>query len=103
MSKNLKMCTLLGCYGKILPEKQLLFCECYYNEDLSLAEIAENEGISKQGVRDAIKRAELKLLSTEKCLGIVEKSEKLKELADRCRKSNDESHFEKLFEAIDNL
>ncbi len=103
MSKNLKMCTLLDCYGKLLSEKQRIFADCYYNEDLSLAEIAENEGITKQGVRDSIKRAENQLEDVELKLGIVRKSETLKKLARICREKSTEENFIKLFEAIDNL
>ena len=55
--------------------------ELYYNEDLSLSEISENEGITRQGVRDQIKRAEMQLLSLEEKCGYCEKFLKLKELA----------------------
>lgn len=103
MSKNLKMCTLLDCYGKLLSDKQRIFAECYYNEDLSLAEIAENEGITKQGVRDSIKRAEVQLEEVEQKLGLVRKSEALKALARICREDASETNFGKLFDAIDNL
>ena len=103
MAKNLKMCTLLGCYGGILSDKHRLFMECYYNEDLSLTEIAENEGLTRQGVRDAIKRAEQQLLEMEEALCIVRKSNNLKNLARCCREENTESNFNELFEAIDNL
>lgn len=103
MSKNLDICLLLACYGGLLPEKQRYFTECYYCDDLSLAEIAENEGITKQGVRDAVKRAEIKLLEIEETIGIVKKSAKLKELADNCRICNNEQNFLSLMEAIDNL
>ena len=103
MSKNLKMCTLLDCYGKLLSDNQRVFAECYYNEDLSLAEIAENEGITKQGVRDSIKRAEAQLEEVEHKLGIVRKSKALKELARTCRQDATENNFAKLFDAIDNL
>lgn len=58
MEKNLKYSALLSVYGALLTEKQLATMEYYYDEDLSLGEIAENTGISRQGVRDFIKRAE---------------------------------------------
>lgn len=58
MEKNLKYSALLSIYGALLTEKQLATMEYYYDEDLSLGEIAENTGISRQGVRDFIKRAE---------------------------------------------
>ena len=55
--KNLAYSVLLDFYGSVLTEKQRLILTEYYDEDLSLAEIAENMGITRQGVRDAIKHA----------------------------------------------
>ena len=73
MAKNLDMAVLLDFYGEMLTVKQRDFLEYYYDEDLSLSEIAENEGITRQGVRDAIKRAEGQLLDMEKRLGHVKR------------------------------
>ena len=53
-----RMAMLFDFYGDLLTERQREFYDLYYNEDLSLAEIAENYGISRQGVRDVIVRAE---------------------------------------------
>ena len=58
MAKNMKVALLLDFYGDLLTEKQRDSLEFYYNDDLSLGEIAANLGISRQGVRDNIKRAE---------------------------------------------
>ena len=52
--------------------------EYYYNDDLSLAEIAENVGITRQGVRDSIKRAEIQLLEMEERLGLVRRFNEMK-------------------------
>ena len=57
-NQTYRMTMLLDFYGEILTQRQREFFDLYYNEDLSLAEIAENYGISRQGVRDAIVRAE---------------------------------------------
>ncbi len=73
MAKNLEISNLLDFYGEMLTEKQRDFLDYYYNEDLSLSEIAENEGITRQGVRDAIKRAEAQMLDMESKLGLFEK------------------------------
>ena len=56
--KPLEMSLLFDFYGETLTEKQRELFDLYYNEDLSLAEIAEHAGITRQGVRDSIKRAE---------------------------------------------
>lgn len=68
------MSVLCDIYGKLLPEKQRDALELYYNEDLSLAEIAEQTGISRQGVRDQIKHAEGLLEYYEKSLELHKKS-----------------------------
>lgn len=56
MAKNLEITVLYDFYGDLLTEKQQEVIELYYNEDLSLAEIAALSGITRQGVRDSIKR-----------------------------------------------
>ena len=71
MAKILEISLLLDFYGDMLTEKQREVIECYYNEDLSLSEIADNQGITRQGVRDSIKRAEFQLLDMEERLGLA--------------------------------
>lgn len=78
MAKNLEVSFLLDFYGEMLTRKQHDFLVYYYDEDLSLSEIAENEGITRQGVRDAIKRAENQLFEMESRLGLAAKFEELK-------------------------
>lgn len=74
MSKDLYYSTLLDVYGKTLNKRQLDVMVAYYNEDLSLSEIAANMQISKQGVRDIIKRAETHLMQLEMQLLFIEKA-----------------------------
>ena len=69
MAKDLELCTLLDFYGPFLSEKQRNLLHHYYNEDLSLSEIAENESITRQGVRDLIKRGEIQLKKYEEECG----------------------------------
>ena len=73
MAKNFEVAVLLDLYGEMLTEKQRDFLGHYYNDDLSLSEIAENEGITRQGVRDAIKRAEAQLFEMEEKIGLQKK------------------------------
>ena len=80
--KNLKISLLLDFYGGILTDKQLDALELYYNEDLSLAEIAQHTKITRQGVRDAIKRGETILLDMEDKLGFYEKYHDLDDRVD---------------------
>ena len=69
MAKDLSISALLDFYGPFLSEKQRNLLHHYYNEDLSLSEIAENEQITRQGVRDLIKRGELQLKKYEEECG----------------------------------
>ena len=73
MAKNLEISFLLDFYGDLLTSKQREVIEYYYNDDLSLAEIADNEGITRQGVRASIKRAEAQLLEMEQRLGLAKR------------------------------
>ncbi|MDO5126109.1 MAG: putative DNA-binding protein [Ruminococcus sp.] len=72
MSKNLEISVLLDLYGQLLTKKQFDMLDFYYNDDLSLAEIAEQYHISRQGVHDSIKRGEELLLSYENVLHLSE-------------------------------
>ena len=71
--KDMTFSVLLDYYGPVLTEKQRAILTEYYDQDLSLAEIAENYGITRQGVRDAIKHGEATLTELEKNLGYAEK------------------------------
>ncbi len=79
MAKDLQVALLLDYYGALLTDKQRDFISLYYDEDLSLSEIAENEGITRQGVRDSIKRAETLLFEMEEKLGFAKRLESLDE------------------------
>lgn len=68
MEKFEQMAVLLDIYGELLTQKQKNVMDEYYNYDLSLQEIAENVGISKQGVHDLMKRAEHSLLKADEKL-----------------------------------
>ena len=71
MNKDLNISILMDFYGNLLTKKQLDALDMYYNSDLSLSEIAEETGISRQGARDAIKRGEKQLLEFEEKLGLA--------------------------------
>ena len=71
--KNLTLGYLLDFYGELLPERKRSVMDMYYNEDLSLSEIAAEVGISRQGVRDIIKKSEEELLFYENKLGLAKR------------------------------
>ena len=72
-NQTYRMTMLFDFYGELLTERQKEFFDLYYNEDLSLAEIAENAGISRQGVRDVIVRAEAVLTELEDKTGLIKR------------------------------
>ena len=73
MEKNVKVSILCQIYGKLLTKKQFEIITDYYDNDLSLSEIAENNQITRQAVRDIIKKSEKKLYELEEELSFMEK------------------------------
>ncbi|WP_066647577.1 YlxM family DNA-binding protein [Christensenella timonensis] len=71
--KDLKLSLYYDFYGEFLTQKQASVFALYYNDDYSLAEIAQECGISRQGVLDTLRRAQVKLEDMERKLGLVEK------------------------------
>ncbi len=71
---SIKISILLEIYGELLTDKQYHLLNDYYNKDLSLAEIAENENITRQAVRDNLKKGERKLFYFEEKLCIMKKN-----------------------------
>ena len=82
MPKNLEYSVLLDCYGELLTEKQRETLDYYYNEDLSLSEISEIVGTSRQGVMDIIKRSEQQLNAFEQKLGLKLRFKSIDEAVD---------------------
>lgn len=74
-----RMALLFDFYGDMLTDRQKEFYDLYYNEDLSLAEIAENYGITRQGVRDVIVRGEAILTELEEKTGIIKRFHKMQD------------------------
>ena len=71
--KDLEIGLLLDFYGELLSDSRRRAAELYYNEDLSLAEIAADAGITRQGVRDSIEKAKRQLSEYENKLGLASK------------------------------
>ena len=74
MEEKVKISMLTELYGKLLTEKQFEFIDDYYNNDLSLSEIAENNNITRQAVRDILKKGEKKLFEYEEKLMFMKRT-----------------------------
>ena len=107
--KNLRLSVLFDAYGSLLTSDQQNMFDLYYNEDLSLAEIAEHTGLSRQGVRYAIKHAEEALINYEEKLGLSKKTELLLEKLFEAEKiaktlkanhTNESNEFDRLLSLI---
>ncbi len=104
MPDKFEISVLIDNYGVLLSEKQRLIMEYYFNEDLSLAEIAENEGITRQGVLDIIKRSKHSLIEYEEKLQLIKKIDALKEKAHGIDESiKSDNGVLELLEYIENL
>ena len=81
--KDLRLDWLLDFYGDVLPERTRAMMRQYYEDDLSLSEIAQSAGITRQGVRHLIKKAEEELLHLESCLGMAQRHTVLADCAEQ--------------------
>ena len=102
MPKDLYVSDLLDVYGSFLSEKQRNIAGHYYNDDLSLSEIAENEGITRQGVNDLIRRTEAQLREWEKDCHYCERFFRLKTMAEETR-NGEADDLDELLDLIEKL
>lgn len=79
--KDMRLALLLDDYGELLSEQRRAIMELYYCEDLSLTEIAENTGITRQAVRDSIKKGEAELHRLEDALHLTKR---LADIREKC-------------------
>ena len=82
LAKDLSVSVLLDFYGELLTPKQAESLDLYYNQDLSLAEIAEDTGVSRQGVRAFIKQGEAHLINFEEKLGMAKRFAEISRLVE---------------------
>ena len=106
MAKNLREGVLLDFYGELLTQKQKRALELYYNEDLSLAEIAEDMQVSRQGVRAFIKQGEAHLEEFEEKLGMLDRFSRISRLSKEAKQmaeNEEKNKLLKIIEKIENL
>lgn len=107
MEKKVEISMLLQIYGKMLTDKQYELLNDYYNNDLSLSEIAENIGITRQAVRDNLKKGENKLFEYEEKLRIMEKTmeqeEKIAVILSEVNKIENKTSDKELAKILDHI
>lgn len=104
--KKLELGYLLDFYGELLSDRRREAMELYYNDDMSLAEIASVLGITRQGVRDLIKKAGDELTFYEEKLGLARRFRDVEEYAAKAKRlvgSGGEEENERLTELIDKI
>mgnify|MGYP002644297104 CR=1 FL=1 len=106
-NQTYRMSMLYDFYGDLLTDRQKEFYDLYYNEDLSLSEIAENYGISRQGVRDVIVRAEATLTEIEDKTRLIRRFHEMNrqilsinEMMDRLQAINDRDFMDREIDDI---
>ena len=107
LEKKVEVSILCQIYGKLLTEKQFEFIDDYYNNDLSLSEIAENNNITRQAVRDVIKKGENKLFEYEEKLLIMKKmlkqEKQIQQIIEELNKITNTSSDKKIEKILDNI
>lgn len=101
--KNLNFSHLLDFYKNVLPDRTANMLDMYYNEDLSLSEIADNFGITRQGVRDLIKRGEEELLKFEESIGLIKKIEDLDKEIKKIKNFAKDKNYIEILDKLDKL
>ena len=87
MEDSVKFSILLELYGKLLTEKQYELLDYYYNQDIGLSEIAENLGITRQAVRDNLKKGENNLNEFEEKLHLLQKRNEISKICEQIKNS----------------
>lgn len=103
MEKLVQVARLFDTYGSLLNEKQKDVINCYYNEDLSLNEIAENNNKSKQAISDMIQRSVDKLFEFENELSLIKKKNKLRDDLSLLRELIESSNQSEAIDMIDEM
>ena len=100
MEKNIHISMLLEIYGKLLTQKQYDVVDLYYNQNLSLSEIAEEENITRQGVRKNLVDAENKLFDYEQKLLILKQRLSRAEIIEELIKETEDVSFKERLQKL---
>lgn len=100
MEEKIKISILLTLYGNLLTETQRKYMDLYYNEDLSLSEIGDNENITRQAVRTILVKSKKKLQEYEEQLQFMQKEKAIKELTQKLEETNINKEQKQIIEQI---
>lgn len=101
MEEKIEISILLNLYGNLLTKTQRNYMEMYYNQDLSLSEIAEIENITRQAVRTNLLKSKKKLYEYEKHLNFMQKENNIRKLLEKLKNQENKIYVEKIYEYLD--
>lgn len=102
MEEKIEISILLSLYGNLLTPTQKKYMELYYNEDLSLSEIGDNEQITRQAVRTILVKSKKKLQEYENSLKFMQKEKEIKTLTKKLEETNLNKEQQQIIQKIDN-
>ena len=103
IGRKVELAWLMAFYGGLLTEKQRLVLQLHCEEDMSLGEIAQEAGISRQGVHDMLTRTAAKLFDMEKRLGMAERFRRMEQGLEECRRAIRDKRYDEAEHALDAL
>ena len=103
LEKKVELAWLTAFYGGLLTEKQREVLAMHCEEDMSLGEIAQVAGVSRQGVHDMLTRAARRLFEMEEKLGMASRFRRMEEGLEKCRDCLRSGHYDEAESVIDAL
>ena len=103
VSRKIELAWLTAFYGGLLTDKQRQVLMLHCEEDLSLGEIAQEAGISRQGVHDMLTRAAQRLFDMEEKLGMAARFQRMEDSLEKCRTLLREKRYDEAESVIDTL
>ena len=100
MEEKVEISILLSLYGALLTKTQQKYMDLYYNQDLSLSEIGDNENITRQAVRTILIKSKKKLLEYEKDLKFMQKEKNISKLLENLESKNINEQQKKIITKI---
>ena len=100
MEEKIEISILLSLYGNLLTKTQKKYMDLYYNQDLSLSEIGDNENITRQAVRTILVKSKAKLKEYEKELKFMKMETQIKDLLEKLDESEINDKQKKIVDKI---